>query len=145
MVKLISKTELDTQKSDNTKTHNVGIIFPEIFGNEKVTEFKEGMQMEAAIMWLGAYYIDSSNFPKLKCPVCGKEEVLIPYQTIASVLSGAHTIKFWCSACNERFVTDDYLEYYHLIRNYVVENRKDFKEEQIIQGCPIAPLNAKFI
>jgi len=135
MPKFISKSELETQKAKNRKTYNVGTIYPQIFSNDEITEFKKGIPLEAGIIWLGAYYIDSTIFPKVKCPVCGKEEVLIPYQTIASVLSGAHTIKFWCSNCNERFVTNDYSEYYHLIRNYVIENKKDFKEEQIISGC----------
>ena len=145
MPKFISKSELEVQKTNKKKTHYVGTIYPKIFKKDEITEFKEGMPLEAGIMWLGAYYIDSNLFPKLKCPVCGKEEVLIPYQTIASILSGAHTIKFWCSSCNERFVTNDYDEYYHLICNYVKENRKYFKEEQKIPGCPSAPMNAVFI
>ena len=92
--------------------------------------------MEAGIIWLGAYMISSDLFPKVKCPVCNKEEVLIPYKAIGSILSGGHTIQFWCKNCEERFVTNDYMEYFRQIYRYIIEHRKEFSPEQEIAGCP---------
>ena len=72
MIKFISKSELDSQKSDKKKTHYVGTIYPQIFSNDEVEEFKEDMQMETGIIWLGAYWLDSNLFPKEKCPECSE-------------------------------------------------------------------------
>ena len=145
MIKFISKSELDSQKSDKKKTHYVGTIYPQIFSTDKGLEFKENMQLEAGIIWLGGYWLDSNLFPKEKCPLCGKEEVLIPYQTVGSVLSGCHTIKFWCSNCHERFVTNEHIEYFRLIYRYVLNHRHEFKKEQEIKGCTKLPMGAEFI
>lgn len=145
MIKFLSKSELDSQKSDNKEKHYVGTIYPQIFSNDEVEEFKEDMQMETGIIWLGAYWLDSNLFPKEKCPLCGKEEVLIPYQTVGSVLSGCHTIKFWCSNCHERFVTNEHIEYFRLIYRYVLNHRHEFKKKQEISGCTKAPAGAEFI
>ena len=120
MVKFISKSKLDSQKSDNKKSHNVGEIYPQIFANDEVEEFKEDMQMEAGIIWLGGYMLDSNLFQKEKCPACGKEEVLIPYKPVGSILSGCHTIKFWCKNCHERFVTNNHIKYFRLIYKDVI-------------------------
>ena len=64
MIKFISKSELDSQKSDKKKTHYVGTIYPQIFSTDKRLEFKENMQLEAGIIWLGGYWLDSNLFPK---------------------------------------------------------------------------------
>ena len=144
MIKFISKSESDSLKSDNKRTHNAGEIYPQIFSNDKGVEFKEGMQLEAGIIWLGGYMLDSNLFPKVKCPVCGKEEVLIPYKAIGSVLSGCHTIQFWCKNCGERFVTNDYIEYFRLIYKYIQNNRHEFTPEQKLNNCTSVPDNAQF-
>ena len=145
MVKFVSKSKLDSKKPDKKDTHYVGTIYPQIFSNDEVEEFKEGMLMEAGIIWLGGYMLDSNLFPKEKCPVCGKEEVLIPYKTVGSVLSGCHTIKFWCKNCGERFVTNEHIEYFRLIYKYVLEHRNKFTPEQEILGCTKAPEGARFL
>ena len=145
MIKFISKSELDSQKSDKKKTHYVGTIYPQIFSTDKGLEFKENMQLEAGIIWLGGYWLDSNLFPKEKCPICGKGEVLIPYQAIGSVLSGCHTIKFWCKNCHERFVTNENIEYFRLIYKYVLEHRHEFGARQKIDHCTSAPMKAEFI
>ena len=137
MIKFISKSELDSKKSDNKKTHNVGEIYPEIFSHDKELEFKEDMPLEAGIIWLGGYLVDNRLFPRKKCPVCGKEEVLIPYKVIGSALSGCHTIQFYCTNCKERFVTDNDTEYFRLIKQYVIDNRENFKPEQKLKTCTI--------
>ena len=41
MIKFISKSELDSQKSDNKETHYVGTIYPQIFSNDEVEEFND--------------------------------------------------------------------------------------------------------
>ena len=135
MVKFTSKSELDSKKSDNKKIHNVGTIYPQIFSSDKDFEFKAGMQMEAGVIWLGAYMIDSDLFPKEKCPICGKEEIMIPYKAVGSVLSGSHTIQFWCENCGEKFVTNDYIEYFRLIYKYILQHKNEFPPEQEIPGC----------
>ena len=145
MPKFISKSELDSKKSDDKRTHNVGEIYPQIFSPDNEPKFKDGMQLEAGIIWLGGYMLDSNIFPKEKCPLCGKEDVLIPYQTVGSVLSGCHTIKFWCSNCHERFVTNEHIEYFRQIYKYILNHRHEFKPEQKIDGCSSVPNNAQFI
>ena len=145
MPKFISKRKLDSQKSDNKKSHHVGEIYPQIFSNDEVEEFKERMLMETGIIWLGGYMLDSNLFPKEKCPICGKEEVLIPYKTVGSVLSGCHTIKFWCSNCHERFVTNEHIEYFRLIYKHILKHRHEFKPEQKLNNCTSAPTSSEFI
>ncbi len=144
MTKFISKSELDSLKPDNKKSHNVGEIYPQIFANDVKLEFKEDIQLEAGIIWLGGYLIDSGLFPKQKCPICGKEEVLIPYKAIGSILSGCHTIQFYCTNCGERFVTNDFIEYFRNIYRYVANNSKKFKEEQKLNNCTVAAGNTTF-
>ena len=145
MPKFISKSELDSQKPDNKKSHNAGEIYPQIFSVGKNPELKEGMQMEAGIIWLGGYKIDSNFFTKEKCPVCGKEEVLIPYKVIGSILSGCHTIQFWCKNCKEEFVTNDHIEYFRQVYKYIQNHRHEFKPEQKLNNCTALPENAKFL
>ena len=135
MTVFISKTELETQKPDNRKTYSAGEIYPQIFSHDKNLDFKPDMQLEAGIIWFGGYLLDSGLFSKEKCPVCGKEEVLIPYKAIGSMLSGCHTIQFYCTNCNERFVTNDYIEYFRNIKKYVIENRQKLKQEQKLNNC----------
>ena len=145
MIKFISKSELDSKKSDNKNSHNVGEIYPQIFSTDKGPEFKENMQLEAGIIWLGGYMLDNSIFPRIKCPKCGKEEVLIPYKTIGSLLSGCHTIKFWCSNCHERFVTNEHIEYFRLIYKYILNHRHKLKSEQKLNNCTSSPAGLEII
>ena len=104
MVKFFSKSELDSLKSDNKNSHNAGEIYPQIFSHDEGLKFSENITLGAGIIWLGSYTLDNHLFPREKCPICGKEEVLIPYKTIGSVLSGCHTINFYCKNCGEKFV-----------------------------------------
>lgn len=145
MTNFISKSALDSQKSDKKNTHYVGTIYPQIFENDSKFVFKEDMQMEAGIIWLGGYMINSELFPKKKCPVCGKNEALIPYKTVGSVLSGCHTIKFWCSDCHERFVTNEDIEYFRLIYRYIIKHRHKFTPEQKLKNCTETPDNARLL
>lgn len=137
MVKFLSKSELDSQKTDGKKSHNVGEIYPQIFANDGKFEFKKGMPLEAGIIWLGGYLLDSNLFPKQKCPACGKEEVLIPYKAIGSILSGCHTIQFYCTNCGERLVTNNFIDYFRNIYKYVIKNGKNFKPEQKLNTCTV--------
>ncbi len=137
MPKFITKTELEAQKSDNQNDHNVGEIYPQIFSHDKNLNFSEDMTLEAGIIWLGAYYLENNPFPKVKCPICNKEEALIPYRTIGSVLSGCHTISFWCKNCHEQFVTNDYNEYFKLIVEYIKTRKEELKPKMIKGRCSI--------
>ena len=146
MSKLISKTELITQnnKSDST-IHSVGEIYPEIFSCSSDFDFKIGMPLETTILYLGAYQLDSTLFPKLKCPICGKDEVLIPYLCGGSILSGSHTIQFYCLNCNEQFVTNDNIEYFRLIYRYVQEHYQNLKLSPVLKKCTKASDNVMFV
>ena len=135
MIKFISKSELDSKKSDNKNSHQAGEIYPQIFSNDEGLEFKEGMKLEAGIIWLGGYTLDSSLFPKEKCPICGKDEVMIPYKAIGSYLSGCHTIQFYCTNCKERFVTNSHIEYFRQIKRYIQDNKKNFAPKQKTNKC----------
>ena len=145
MPKFISKSELDSQKSDKKTIHNVGEIYPEIFSNDGETEFKESMQMEAGIIWLGSYILEGGLFPKEKCPLCGKQEALIPYKAIGSILSGCHTIQYWCKNCGEKLVTNDHIEYFRQIYRYILNNRAEFKPEQKLSNCTEVPIDSEII
>lgn len=146
MPKFITKTELETQKSDNKTTHNVGEIYPQIFSTDSnKLEFEENMKLKAGIIWLGEYILENNLFPKEKCPICGKEKVLIPYKAIGSILSGSHTIQFYCTSCGEKLVTNDYIEYFRLIYKYILNHRDKFKSKQVINNCTKLSDNAKFI
>ena len=145
MVKFISKSELDSKKSDNKKSHMVGEIYPQIFSHDRNIDFTKDIKLEAGIIWLGGYKLDSSLFPKEKCPVCGKEEVLIPYKTVGSILSGCHTISFYCTNCNEQFITNSHIEYFRKIYKYILENKKNFTPEQKLGNCTSSPEDAEYI
>jgi hypothetical protein len=145
MVKFISKSELDSKKSDNKKSHMVGEIYPQIFSHDGNIDFTKDIKLEAGIIWLGGYKLDSSLFPKEKCPVCGKEEVLIPYKTVGSILSGCHTISFYCTNCNEQFITNSHIEYFRKIYKYILENKKNFTPEQKLGNCTSSPEDAEYI
>ena len=68
MSKLISKSELETQKSDHKNTHYVGEIYPQIFSYSEKFEFKDDMPLQTAILYLGSYQLENNLFPKQKCP-----------------------------------------------------------------------------
>ncbi len=137
MPKFVTKTELAAQKSDYQNDHNVGEIYPQIFSHDKNLNFSEDMLMEAGIIWLGAYYLENNIFPKVKCPICSKEEVLIPYKVVGSVFSGSHTISFWCKNCHEQLVTNDYKEYFKLIIKYIKIHKEELKPKMIKGRCSV--------
>jgi len=145
MKKFISQSELEKQKTDNKSKHNVGEIYPQIFTHDKGLKFSKNMQLDANIIWLGSYLLENSLFPKIKCPLCGKEDVLIPYKVVGSILSGCHTIQFYCVNCQEKFVTNNYIEYFRLIYKYIQTNKNNFKTEDILQNCTTCPPNAEFV
>lgn len=145
MVKFISKSELDSKKTDNKKSHDVGEIYPQIFSDDSNIDFSGEIKLEAGIIWLGGYQLDSSLFPKEKCPICGKEEILIPYKTVGSVLSGCHTINFYCKNCGEKFVTNNHIEYFREIYRYIIKNRDKFVSEQKLNNCTVTHKDAKIV
>lgn len=103
MKNYLTKTEADElcKTTEVKDSYNVGELYPHIFLSDDEIEFKEGMALDVAIIWLGTFEINSSIFPKMKCPICGKTE-LIPYFCGASILSGCHVIKFYCLDCHEK-------------------------------------------
>ena len=135
MVKLQRKSEVENQLPSKSKTHYTGEVYPEIFSHTKDSELKEGMPLDAAIMWLGSFRLNSKQFPKEKCPICGKEKVLIPYMCGGSILTGNHTIQFYCTNCKEQFVTNDYIEYFRKIYRYVQEHKKELTESPKFTEC----------
>ena len=145
MPKFISKSKLDSLKSDNKNSHNVGEIYPQIFSGEEKLKFKPDMKMEAGIIWLGGYMLDNRLFPRKRCPKCGKLEAMIPYKVIGSVLSGCHTIQFYCTNCGEKFVTNDHIRYFRKVYKYILANRHKFKPSQKLNNCTALPISGKFI
>ena len=145
MVNFISKSELDSQKSDNKQSHIAGEIYPQIFSHDGNINFNENMGLIAGIIWLGGYKLDGNIFKKEKCPICGKEEVLVPYKTVGSILSGCHTINFYCTNCKEKFVTNDHIEYFRKIYRYILAHKNKFSSERKLNNCTSAPENAVFI
>lgn len=145
MATFISKTELETKKSDNKNTHYTGEIYPQIFSADINIDFSKDMDLCAGIIWLGSYSIKSSLFPKEVCPKCGNKHSLTPYKAIGSILSGAHTIQFYCPACKEKFVTNDFIDYFRLIYKYIEKHRSEFSKEQILNNCTSAPLDTEII
>lgn len=147
MSNLVSRTELEAQKktSEKEETHYVGQIYPEIFSHSKNFEFKEDMPFETAIIHLGAYQLNNKKFPRLKCPICGEEEILIPYLCGGSLLSGCHTIQFYCLNCKEQFVTNDDIEYFRKIYKYVLKYRSKLKPSPAFKSCTKLPPNVQII
>ena len=135
MVKLQRKSEVENQLPSKNKIHYTGEFYPEIFSHTKDSELKDGMPLDAAIMWLDSFRLNSKLFPKGKCPICGKEKVLIPYMCGGSILTGNHTIQFYCTNCNEQFVTNDYIEYFRKIYRYAHEHRRELPDSPKFIEC----------
>lgn len=138
MAKLKSKSEVEKQLPSKSKTHYTGEVYPEIFSHTKDSELKEGMPLDAAIMWLGSFRLNSGRFPKEKCPVCGNE-TLIPYMCGGSILTGNHTIQFYCTNCHEQFVTNDHIEYFRKIYRYAQEHKNELKPSSKFINCTKIP------
>ena len=142
MPNFISKTELETQTKDQKVlelTHQVGEIYPQIFSH--VTE-EDLNELHTAIILLGAYKINSNLFKKQTCPKCGRKHSLTPYMCGGSVLSGAHTIQFYCTNCHEQFVTNNFKAYFKQIYEYVKENKKDLPVSKKFLNCSQTDENA---
>ena len=135
MKNILTQTEAQQlkQNSDPKNSHNVGEIYPEIFDTDKDFVFDENIPLNVAIIWLGSFELQNNIFPKEKCPICGKEEVLIPYFCGASILSGCHTIKLYCTSCKERIVFNNKSNYYHMIRDYILKNKNTLQPSKVIQ------------
>ncbi len=134
MTKFMTKGEVENRTSPNKKTHYAGEIYPEIFSTTDKNELGGDMPLDAAIIWLGAFRFKSGLFPKEVCPVCGKE-TLIPYKCGGSILSGAHTIQFYCTDCYEQFVTNDHIEYFRNIYRYALEHKDELEQSPKFINC----------
>ena len=135
MKKFLTKTEAQKhyilkKMSKLIKNRSLGTLYYDMFEKEDDLEFKESMPVEIGIIWLCSGYVDSAEFPKYKCPCCGKES-LVPYCCVASVLSGAHVIKFHCLNCKERIAFNNISDYFHLIRDYCSKNRDKMKNDRV--------------
>ena len=141
MAKFKTKREVEKQLPSKTKTHYTGEIYPEIFSHIKDSELSEDMPLDAAIMWLGSFRIGGKGvkrdkyFPKEKCPICGKKEALIPYLCGGSILTGNHTIQFYCTNCHEQFVTNDHIEYFRKIYQYIKKHKNELKQSPKFTEC----------
>ena len=127
MVSFISKSDLKSEEKQN-KTYSPHEIFPNIFLNLEPYSEKINF-IETAIIWLGAYRLKNENFPKEKCPKCGN--IMSPYACGGSILSGRHTIQFYCHSCKEQFVTNSYIEYFRLIYKYILSNQNTLEKSLI--------------
>ena len=134
MVKFKTKSEVEKQLPSKTKTHYTGEVYPEIFSHTNDSELNEKMPLDTAIMWLGSFQLENGLFKKEVCPVCGKE-TLIPYMCGGSILSGAHTIQFYCTNCHEQFVTNDHIEYFRQIYRYAREHKNELKPSPKFIDC----------
>ena len=84
--------------SKKKKSYQVGELYPEIFSHDENIIFDEKTKLNVALIYVGAFELENNLFTKIKCPICNKED-LIPYFCGASILSGAHVIKFHCLNC----------------------------------------------
>ena len=134
MVNFKRKSEVENQLPSQMKTHYTGEIYPEIFSHINDSELNEQMPLDAAIMWLGSFRLANELFKKEICPVCGKE-TLIPYMCGGSVLTGNHTIQFYCTNCNEQFVTNDHIEYFRQIYRYAREHKNELQRSPKFTEC----------
>ena len=127
---ILTKTEADRLKLTNPAKifYHVGELFPRLFNEDESRKFYDGMPLEVKIIYIGEFTLESSFFSKIKCPLCGKEEALIPYFCGASVLSGCHVIKFHCLECKELIADNNNSEYFHKIRDFVIKNRTNFNK-----------------
>ena len=116
--------------SKTIKNRSLGTLYYDMFEKEKDIEFKESMPVEIGIVWLCSGYVDSAEFQKYKCPCCGKE-TLVPYYCVGSILSGAHVIKFHCLNCKERIAFNNIKDYFHLIRDYCINNPSKMKNDRV--------------
>lgn len=130
---ILTKSEAQKMKinAKAKKKHNVGELYPQMFDSFENCDFTKEISLECAIIWLGSFRLNSSLFPKIKCPLCGKEEVLVPYFCGASVLSGCHVIQFYCTNCNEQIATNNNPDYYHKIRDYILKNIENLPKGKI--------------
>lgn len=127
MVKYVSKSEFKPGKTK--ESYNPGEIFPNIFFHLYDTENLNFL--ETAIIWLGSYKLKNENFPKENCPKCSAQSSMIPYACGGSILSGCHTIQFYCPNCKEQFVTNNHIEYFRLIYKYILENRDNLPKSSV--------------
>ena len=134
MVNFKTKSEVEKQLPSNTKTHNAGEVYPEIFSHTKEAELSADMPLDVAVIWLGTFRLKNDLFRKEVCPVCGKE-TLIPYMCGGSILSGTHTIQFYCPDCHEQFVTNDHIEYFRQIYRYAQEHQDELKPSPKFISC----------
>lgn len=112
--------------SNGKNRHLFGELYPGILSHGNGRKYGKGMEIAVGICWLSPQKnINSAEFPQAKCPLCGKEE-LIPYSCIASVLSGAHVLQFYCACCHERIATNQLPDYYHMIRDYAINRTRRF-------------------
>ncbi len=130
---ILTKTQADILKLTvpEREYYNAGELFPTIFDsdNDNTKDFKGNIPLIAKIIYFGNFKADSSVFPRIKCPVCQKEEALIPYFCGASILSGSHVIKFYCNECKELIAINNNSDYYHLIRDYLIKHKTELQTE----------------
>jgi len=144
MVKFSTKGEVESKTPAKKTKHYVGEIFPEIFSGTKASELNEKMPLDAAIIWLGAFRFKNGLFPKEICPACGKE-TLIPYKCGGSILSGAHTIQFYCTNCYEQFVTNDHIEYFRKIYRYALAHKDELEKSPKFISCTSIEKEAEYV
>lgn len=143
MVTFISRTEIEKQPSDGKDAHWTGELYPQMFQHDGKLRFRDNMLCNIGIIWLGHYKLNNRLFPRKKCPICGKEEIMFPYKTVGSILSGCHVIQFYCPNCKEEFVTNDDSEYFRMVYRYILKQREE-KKLKSLGGCTSAPANAMF-
>lgn len=120
-VTLTQDRERYRQNPDTCHTHRIGTIFPGILCQDPPRQYQEDMTVEVGFLYIShRYSLRSREAPKLRCPVCRTEQSVIVYQCIASPLSGSHLLKFYCTHCQERFVSNGMPSYYHLIHDLVL-------------------------
>ena len=60
MVKFKTRSEVEKQLPSKTKTHYTGEVYPEIFSHIKDSELRDGMPLDAAIIWLGSFRLNTN-------------------------------------------------------------------------------------
>ena len=97
--------------------HHFGMLYPGILCGDDGLDFSDTMNVELGLCWMGKFTPPTYIFPRAVCPTCGKVKLTV-YSCIASVLSGAHVIKFHCLNCGERVATNNASAYLRMMRTY---------------------------
>lgn len=123
MQRYLTQTRAESLKKTEKKkkSYQFSDLYPSMF--ESGGKYVNSGKCHVAILYVGEKTLPVGLFPKSECPVCHQVS-LTPYEVVASVLSGAHTIKAHCEHCRENIGFND-SDYYHVVRDIMMKQCKN--------------------